>query len=81
MNWAIPLKSELQQEEYGLETASIMGKIMCHLQHQIKNQFGFSNKHYSLRKGISTFGLKAKNAAKKEMTQLHEKTVFTPLKI
>ena len=32
LNWAVPLKSELQGEEYGIETASIIGKIMCHLQ-------------------------------------------------
>ena len=54
---------------------------MCHLQHKIKNEFGFSKKYYSLKKGLNTFGLKVKNASKREMTQLHERTVFTPIKI
>jgi hypothetical protein len=36
---------------------------------------------YSLKKGIEKFGTKGKEAAHKEMQQLHDRTVFVPIKI
>ena len=59
INWAIPIKSELQREEYREETAQIIGKVMCHLQQKTKKEWNFSSKHYSLKQGIKRFELKA----------------------
>ena len=39
-----------------------------------------SRQRYSVQKGIKKFGKKGKNAAYKEMRQLHERVVFKPIK-
>ena len=36
---------------------------------------------FSLNKGIKKFGSKGKQAAYKEMKQLHDRVVFTPIKV
>ena len=81
VNWAIPVKSGLQKEEYGNEMAQVIGRVMCHLQQKTKEEWNLSSKHYSLKQGIKKFGNNAKNAAMKEMSQLHNRKVFTPIKL
>ena len=76
----MPLQLEMRFEKYGKETAHQIGKIMCHLQHKMKNEVILLNKHYSLKQGLNKFGTKAKNAAQKEMSQLHDRKVFVTMK-
>ena len=54
LNWAIHVTSKMQTEEYGIETAYIIGKVMYHLQNKdnLQNTCIFSNKHYSLKAGM-----------------------------
>ena len=46
-----------------------------------KKKFYQLVQRYSVQKGIKKFGKKGKNAAYKEMRQLHERVVFKPIKV
>ena len=69
LNWAVPIKFQLQGDEYRCGTTNIKGKVMCHIQHSFKNnnKFVLSNEHFSAKQGLIKFGARAKEAAQKEM--------------
>ena len=73
-------------EEYGNVTAHIIAHVMCHYtstNHKTmsKKKFYQLAQTFSLNKGIKKFGIKGKNAAYKEIQQLHDRVVFTPVKV
>ena len=69
-------------EEYSAEIAKVIGKIIHHCNTAVANK---QHKHhafvetYSLKRAIRTFGDPAKEAAKSEMKQLHDRTAFAPI--
>jgi hypothetical protein len=72
-------------EEYSQDTAQVIATVMCHW-NNVCRQFDETAlamfiQTYSLNKGIKKFGQKGKDAAIKEMKQLHNRTVFEGIKI
>jgi hypothetical protein len=72
-------------EEYSQETAQVIATVMGHW-NNICRQFDETTlamfiQTYSLNKGIKKFGQKGKDAAIKELKQLHNRTVFEGIKI
>jgi hypothetical protein len=69
-----------QVEEYTLDSARIIAEVMCqyNLKYEKKHQF---LQTFSLNKGLKVFGDKGKEAALKEMQQLHDRVVFRPIRI
>ena len=67
------------REEYTNNNARVIVYVMCHMTNKLtqNNQF----MHYSLNNGTKCFGEKATGAAFKEMKQLHNRTVFDPVKL
>jgi hypothetical protein len=72
-------------EEYSQDTAQVIATVMCHwnnvCQQFNKTTLAMFIQTYSLNKGIKKFGQKGKDAAIKEMKQLHNRTVFEGIKI
>ena len=72
-------------EEYSAETAQVIATVMCHW-NNVCREFDDTTlamfiQTYSLNKGIKKFGQKGKDAAIKEMKQLHDRTVFEGIKV
>ncbi|KAI2512474.1 Reverse transcriptase (RNA-dependent DNA polymerase) [Fragilaria crotonensis] len=72
-------------EQYSIETARVIAITMCHMADmrfnpKCKTAHQFIQS-YSLMKGLKKFGHKGREAAYKEMKQLHERVVFKPIKI
>ena len=70
------------KEEYSLNSAKIIGKIMNF--HNEQNKSKTNNKinllhTYNLRQGLRQFKKKGLEAIKKEMNQIHERDVFEPI--
>jgi hypothetical protein len=71
-------------EEYSIESAKVIGKIIHYCNTAVANK---QHKHhtfvetFSLKRGIRTFGEAAKDAAKSEMKQLHDRTAFAPIMV
>jgi len=77
--------SDATLEEYSSENASLIANIMMHFNVKLA---GYYNKQalsflqtYSLKAGLKKFGQKEKEAAVKEMKQLHDRVVFKPIRI
>lgn len=72
-------------EEYSIETARVIAITMCHMAEMLVNPKGKTAhqfvQSYSLMKGLKKFGQKGREAAYKEMKQLHERVVFKPIKV
>ena len=70
------------QEEYTTDNAKVIAKTMCYMNEMCidKEAFHFVQS-YSLRKGLKKFGQKGRDAAYKEMKQLHDRVVFEPIRI
>ena len=73
-------------EEYSVESAKVIAHIMCNYAsmnsgRMSKKKFYQLVHTYSLQKGIKKFGVKGKQAAYKEMRQLHDRIVFTPVRV
>jgi hypothetical protein len=73
------------REEYGIATARVIAMTICHIADLLLNpksktahQFVLS---YSLMKGLKKFDQRGREAAYKEMKQLHNQVVFKPIKI
>ena len=66
------------REEYTNNNARVIAYVMSRMTNKLtqNNQF----MHYSLIKGTKNFGEKATEAAFKEIKQLHNRTVFEPVK-
>jgi hypothetical protein len=76
--------SDDRTEEYSLENAHAIAMTMSHFMHTMA---GMSDKEacsfiqtYSLNKGLKKFGDRGKEAAHKEMKQLHDRVVFEPIR-
>ena len=74
-----------QTEEYSSTSARIIAMTMCHLNNTMKGisddqAFNFIQT-YSLKQGIKKFGMKGRNAAFKEMKQIHDRVVFIPINV
>ena len=65
-------ESTARTEEYSTDSAIIIASTMNHLNFM---------QTYSLKKGIEKFGTRGRVAAHKEMKQLHDRTVFVPIRI
>ena len=70
------------REEYTTDNAKVIAKTMCYMNEMCidKEAFHFVQS-YSLRKGLKKFGQKGRDAAYKEMKQLHDRVVFEPIRI
>jgi hypothetical protein len=73
------------REEYSMESARVIAMAICRMNDMILNpqsdkewQFVQS---YSLMKGLKKFGGEGRQAAYKEMKQLHDRVVFKPIKV
>ena len=74
-----------KQEMYSIENARLIGMTMCHINEMLLNprskkaiQFGQS---YSLMKGLKKFGQSGRDAAFKEIKQLHDRVVFELIRV
>ena len=72
-------------EEYTTENAALIGMIMTQLNSKLagcddKRTLSFLQS-YSLKAGLKKFGEAGKEAAIKEMRQLHDRVVFKPIRI
>lgn len=73
------------REAYSMESARVIAMTMCrmndvylNLHNEKETQFVQS---FSLMKGLKKFGQKGRDAAYKEMKQLHDRVVFKPIKV
>ena len=64
---------------------AVLALIMCHWSERnrmiSKKKFYQMIQTYSLKKGLEKFGARGKQAAYKEMKQLHKRVVFKPVKV
>ena len=72
-------------EEYSTESARVIAMTMCrmndiYLSPHNKRAMQFVQS-YSLMKGLKKFGQKGRDAAYKEMKQLHDRVVFKPIRV
>jgi len=71
-------------EEYSIESAKVITKVIGHYNAVLLDN---THKHhsfvetFSLKRGIKVFGQRGKDAANKEMKQLHDRTVFAPIDV
>jgi len=77
------LQTKANSEEYSAETAQVIGMVMAHYNDVMdemsdKEVYTFIQT-YSLKQGLKKFGKKGHSAVKKELRQLHDRTVFTPI--
>ena len=74
-----------ERAEYSIATARVIAMTMCHMAEILLNPKGKTAhqfvQSYSLMKGLKKFGQKGREAAYKEMKQLHERVVFKPIKV
>ena len=88
-----PTKLSLQQsvssnaiiEEYSMESARVITKVISLMNMGVIERRTMQGQQFvqtfSLAKGLQKYGEKGKQAAMKEMQQLHERTVFEPISI
>jgi len=73
------------EEEYTIEHGRIIAQLMCYInemKHNPKRQKAFQFiQTYSLVKGLKKFGDRGRQAAYKEMKQLHDRIVFEPINV
>jgi hypothetical protein len=77
--------SDNRTEEYSTESAHVIAITMSHYMNKMagmndEDTFSFIQT-YSLNKGLKKFGDRGKEAAQKEMKQLHDRVVFEPILI
>ena len=84
-NYRVHLHSEKTQQIPENSNETVLATIMCHLSERTKmisKTKCYQMIHtYSLNKGLKAFGTRAKQAAYKEMRQLHRRIVFKPVKV
>ena len=70
------------REEYTTDNAKVIAMTICYMNEKFidKEAFHFVQS-YRLRKGLKKFGQKGRDAAYKEMKQLHDRVVFEPIRI
>lgn len=76
---------EQRTEEYDVETAAIIAKVMLHIQLSTAGMttdeaYSFIQT-YSIDRGIKEFGERGWSAGVKEMSQLHNREVFAPIHV
>ena len=64
--------------EYKPTEARVLAFIMVHYQDTYQTNYNFLMQ-YNVHKGLKIYGKKGKEAALKEMKQLHDRTVFEPI--
>jgi hypothetical protein len=70
------------QEEYTTDNAKVITMTMCYLNEMSIDIEAFHFvQSYSLKRGLQKFGQKGRDAAYKEMEQLHDRVVFEPIRI
>jgi len=70
--------------EYALDTAKVIARVLYHLGDKYSGKDYVGKQHaqtYSLKMGIKKFGERGRQAAIKELRQLHDRTVFEPVKV
>ena len=67
-------------EEYTLDSAKVLAKVMCHYQSKFNDEAQFAQT-YTLKQGQRQFRKRTDDAAMKEMGQLHERKVFEPINV
>ncbi len=73
--------SEMKEVNYDLEDARPLAAIMCQIREKVQtNEYQFAQT-FSLKQGIRKFGDRAKDAAKGELQQLHDRVVFEPVDV
>jgi len=84
-NYRVHLHSDEKQPIPTSSKVTVLATIMCQLMGRTKTiskkKFYQMIHTYSLNKGLKAFGTRAKQAAYKEMRQLHRRTVFKPVKV
>jgi hypothetical protein len=74
-----------KREEYTPETARVIAATMCHINAKFSGltdeQMHQFIQTYSLKKGLQKFGERAKAATMSEMSQLHDRAVFEPIRV
>ena len=66
-----------QANEYSQQEAMMIGRLINDFNNQVGSEQAFAQQ-YILEKGLRKFGKKGKEAALKEMRQLHDRTCFVP---
>ena len=66
--------------DYDCFEVKVIGTCMMHYQQTCENEFSFIQQ-YGLMKGLKLFGRKGRQAALKEVKQLHDREVFEPTSI
>jgi len=66
--------------DYDCFEVKVIGTCMMHYQQTCENEFSFIQQ-YGLMKGLKLFGKKGRQAALKEVKQLHDREVFEPISI
>jgi hypothetical protein len=66
--------------QYSRRSASVLAYVMNHVAEITQTEYAFLQT-YSLNAGIKKFGQRGKDAANKEMRQLHDRKVFEPIDV
>ena len=68
------------ETQYDTDEAPVMAKIIHHYNTVARDKKSFVET-YSLKQGLKKFGTKAREAAFREMKQLHDRKTFQPLHV
>eukprot|EP00978_Attheya_sp_CCMP212_P013887 scaffold34981_cov50-Attheya_sp.AAC.2 len=71
---------EAKTEEYTSQTARVIANVMCHITNKVEVNEQFTQT-FSLNSGIKVLREKGKDAAFKEVKQLHDRVVFEPIRL
>jgi hypothetical protein len=72
---------EGQSKEYSPSDVMLMARLIYDLNTRVVREGAPSAQQYLLNKGLKIFGQKGRDASKKEMDQLHQRSCFTPKSI
>jgi hypothetical protein len=72
---------EGQSKEYSPSNAMLMARLIYDLNTRVVGEGASLAQQYLLNKGLKIFGQKGRDASKKEMDQLHQRSCFTPKSI
>jgi hypothetical protein len=70
-----------QSKEYSSSDAMLMARLIYDLNTRVVREGASFAQQYLLNKGLKIFGQKGRDASKKEMDQLHQRSCFTPKSI
>jgi hypothetical protein len=72
---------EGQSKEYSPSNAMLTARLIYDLNTRVVGEGASLAQQYLLNKGLKIFGQKGRDASKKEMDQLHQRSCFTPKSI